>query len=121
LVNFCIVGCILAELYQGEVLFATHDNVEHLALIEQVVGPFPRRMLRRAKNTRLTSEAFDSNGGHRIDRVLAQDDADFVRRVPPLEAMVYEEDTRFLQLLRRILVIDPDERATALECLQQKF
>jgi len=28
-------GCILAELYMGELLFATHDNVEHLALIEK--------------------------------------------------------------------------------------
>lgn len=29
------LGCILAELYLGGLLFATHDNVEHLALIEK--------------------------------------------------------------------------------------
>lgn len=28
-------GCILAELYMGELFFATHDNVEHLALMEK--------------------------------------------------------------------------------------
>ena len=28
-------GCILAELYRGELLFATHDSLEHLALMEK--------------------------------------------------------------------------------------
>lgn len=56
-----------------------------------------------------------------MERVLPHGDVDFVRRVPPLEVMVYEEDAWFLRLLRRILVIDPDDRATARECLQQKF
>ena len=26
-------GCIIAELYRGELLFGTHDNEEHLALM----------------------------------------------------------------------------------------
>ena len=26
-------GCIIAECYAGELLFATHDNAEHLALM----------------------------------------------------------------------------------------
>lgn len=39
-------GCIIAELHLGELLFATHDNSEHLALMECVIGQFPRNMLR---------------------------------------------------------------------------
>mmetsp|Transcript_18041 Transcript_18041/g.31642 ORF Transcript_18041/g.31642 Transcript_18041/m.31642 type:complete len:248 (+) Transcript_18041:476-1219(+) len=113
------IGCILAELYQGELLFATHDNVEHLALIEQVIGPFPRRMLKQAKNTELVNEAFDSNGAHRMERILPSESLTYVKRVAPLESIVYKEDTWFLRLLRRILVIDPDERATARECLRK--
>jgi hypothetical protein len=109
----------LAELYQGELLFATHDNVEHLALIEQVIGPFPRRMLKRAKNSELVNEAFDSNGAHRMERVLPTESLSYVKRVAPLESIVYKDDTWFLRLLRRILVIDPEERATARECLQK--
>lgn len=31
------LGCILAELYMGELLFATHDNIEHLALMEKIM------------------------------------------------------------------------------------
>eukprot|EP00667_Euglena_gracilis_P017396 EG_transcript_18328 len=35
------VGCILIELYTGEVLFDTHENREHLALMDKVIGPIP--------------------------------------------------------------------------------
>ena len=115
------IGCILAELYQGELLFATHDNIEHLALIEQVVGSFPRKMLKRAKNTELVHEAFNSNGSHRMGRVLGLDKLSYVKRVPPLESIVSRDgdDAWFLWLLHRILVIDPDERASAKGCLKK--
>ena len=112
-------GCILAELYQGELLFATHDNIEHLALIEQVIGPFPRRLLKRAKNVQLANQAFDSSGAHRMERVLSPESLTYVKRIGPLESLVFEEDTWFLRLLRRILVTDPDERATASECMRK--
>ena len=114
------IGCILAELYQGELLFATHDNIEHLALIERVIGPFPRKMQKRAKNTDLVDEAFDSSGSHRMDRVLPADQLSYVKRIAPLDSIIaYDEDAWFLWLLRRILVINPDERATAQECLRK--
>ncbi|KAJ8438579.1 hypothetical protein Cgig2_024668 [Carnegiea gigantea] len=36
------------DLWSGEVLFQTHENLEHLAMMEQVLGPLPDHMLRRA-------------------------------------------------------------------------
>jgi dual-specificity kinase/CDC-like kinase len=113
-------GCILAELYRGELLFATHDNLEHLALFERMIGPFPRRMLKKAKSkSELARDAFGSNGHHRMDRVLPAENASFVKTAVSLEAIVRnDEDSWFLSLLRKILVIDPLERATAHECLQ---
>jgi len=115
------VGCILAELYRGELLFATHDNAEHLALIERMIGFFPRRMVKAAQNNQdmdLARDAFDSSGRHRLGRVLAKENVSFVRRAAPLESLIISEDAWFLNLLRMILVIDPHERATAHECLQ---
>jgi serine/threonine protein kinase len=38
------VGCVLLELYAGEALFQTHDNAEHLAMMERVLGPVPAPM-----------------------------------------------------------------------------
>lgn len=34
---------------QGETLFQTHENLEHLAMMERVLGPLPRHMLERAE------------------------------------------------------------------------
>lgn len=46
------MGCILAELYSGEMFFPTHENVEHLALIEKACGSYPYWMANDAKNFR---------------------------------------------------------------------
>lgn len=32
------IGCILVEFYTGDALFQTHDNLEHLAMMEAVVS-----------------------------------------------------------------------------------
>jgi dual-specificity kinase len=32
------IGCILVEFFTGDALFQTHDNLEHLAMMEAVVG-----------------------------------------------------------------------------------
>lgn len=42
------VGCILIELYTGEMLFPTHDNYEHLAMMEKLLGVMPLWMARHA-------------------------------------------------------------------------
>ncbi|KAH9323496.1 hypothetical protein KI387_018135, partial [Taxus chinensis] len=42
------VGCILVELCTGETLFQTHENLEHLAMMERILGPLPRHMIKRA-------------------------------------------------------------------------
>ncbi len=38
------VGCILLELFTGEATFQTHDNLEHLAMMERIFGKLPRAM-----------------------------------------------------------------------------
>ena len=38
------MACILVELYTGELFFDTHENVEHLAMIEKQCGPIPKWM-----------------------------------------------------------------------------
>lgn len=44
------LGCILMELYTGELLFATHENLEHLALMERTLGTLPASMLGTASS-----------------------------------------------------------------------
>jgi serine/threonine protein kinase len=116
------LGCILVELYKGELLFGTHDTVEHLALIERIIGLFPYGMVqdaKRGKQYALADEAFNSAGYHRLDRVLSPDSFDYVRNARPLDRLVKSRrDEWFLELVRRMLVIDPHQRARADECLR---
>ncbi|KAL5674411.1 hypothetical protein ACJX0J_018717, partial [Zea mays] len=45
------VGCILVELCSGEALFQTHENLEHLAMMERVLGPLPEHMIRKSSSS----------------------------------------------------------------------
>jgi len=38
-------ACILYELYTGDMLFPTHNSIEHLALITKLLGEFPEWMI----------------------------------------------------------------------------
>lgn len=46
------LGCILVEFYTGNALFQTHDNLEHLAMMEAVMGPMPAAFARKAVKTK---------------------------------------------------------------------
>ena len=41
------IGCIISELITGELLFPTHDDVEHLAMMEKMSGTFPVDMIEK--------------------------------------------------------------------------
>ncbi len=43
------VGCILVEFFTGDALFQTHDNLEHLAMMEVVMGKMPQAMAHKAR------------------------------------------------------------------------
>ena len=43
------IGCILVEFFTGDALFQTHDNLEHLAMMEVVMGKMPQRMIDKSR------------------------------------------------------------------------
>jgi dual-specificity kinase len=53
------LGCILVEFYTGVALYQTHDNLEHLAMMEMVMGRMPERFAR--KGTTQKAEYFKEN------------------------------------------------------------
>lgn len=83
-------------------------------------GPFPKRMLDRS-TLPLVSEAFDSSGRHRLDRVLSSENAAYVKKSQHLDVKFRGANPRFLQMLRRMLVIDPDARTPAHECVRYRL
>ncbi|GAB5031960.1 cmgc clk protein kinase [Nannochloropsis oceanica] len=123
-------GCIIAELYTGDVLFATHNNLEHLALIERCLGPFPREML--VKSPKGVADKFfyltstdRKDGGWGRCRWREELDASsqrHVRRMPWLEEVFERDrDSGIIELVRGLVEIDPRERLTATQALALPF
>lgn len=106
-------GCIVAELGKGELLFATHSNTEHLALIERAVGPFPPALVQRS---RYATKYFDADARSTWEASLPRDGRDHVRRMTSLREYC-APDMELHELLAGLLTIDPDRRLTAKEAL----
>lgn len=68
------VGCMLAEMITGDVLFPAHDNRAHLAMIERVVGRFPEHMTLTNMNFEEGAVKFPSMGQklETVERVCEQ-------------------------------------------------
>ncbi|KAL3896687.1 MAG: hypothetical protein SGCHY_003915, partial [Lobulomycetales sp.] len=109
------IGCILVELYTGEALFQTHENLEHLAMMQACIGPFPGYIYSLIDEE--SKEYFHSNGVVRYPvRDTLASSADRVAAMRPLADIVCGTDRSsrdFLDLLRQLLQIDPRERITA--------
>jgi dual-specificity kinase len=42
------IGCILVEFCTGDALFQTHDNLEHMAMMEPICGKIGIKMIKTA-------------------------------------------------------------------------
>ena len=114
-------GCILAELYTGDLLFATHDNAEHLALMERCRGSFPRSLLQRSK---VADKYFDveGSGQSRWRDELDKESQKHVRRMKRLEEVFHQDkDSGVVELMTGLLEIDPCKRLTARQALALPF
>jgi serine/threonine protein kinase len=112
------VGCILIELYTGEVLFDTHENREHLALMEKILGPFPDWFSRRISDS--ARKYFRSDGKLRWpDMASSEKSIAKVERCQPIEELCGDAD--FIDLLKCLLNYDKKRRLTAREALNHPF
>ncbi|XP_074287458.1 serine/threonine-protein kinase AFC2-like isoform X2 [Silene latifolia] len=117
------IGCILVELCSGEALFQTHENLEHLAMMERVLGPLPQHMLKRVDRH---SEKYVRRG--RLDWPDGSTSRESVRAVGKLLRLqnlvmqhVDHSGGDFIHVLQGLLRYDPSERFTAREALRHPF
>lgn len=103
------VGCLLAEMVTGDMLFPVHDNRAHLAMIERVVGKFPEHMAFGNPNFDYGAVKFPCNG-------QSPDTIEIVCEQEPLKRQ-FGDDLRIYAILRRALAIDPNKRYSAQEIL----
>lgn len=118
------IGCILVELCTGEALFQTHENLEHLAMMERVLGPLPQHMVRGANSS--ASKYFKR--GARLnwpEGSMSRLSIKAVRKLDRLKDLVsrHVEYSRssLTDLLYGLLCFEPSERLTAREALDHPF
>ncbi|KAG0542840.1 hypothetical protein BDA96_02G138500 [Sorghum bicolor] len=117
------VGCILVELCSGETLFQTHENLEHLAMMERVLGPLPRHMLERADQH---AEKYVRRGRlNWPEGAATKESIRAVLKLPRLQNLVMQHVDHsagdFIDLLKRLLAYEPSARLTAQEALSHVF
>uniref|UniRef100_N1QTF7 Serine/threonine-protein kinase AFC2 n=1 Tax=Aegilops tauschii TaxID=37682 RepID=N1QTF7_AEGTA len=98
------IGCILVELCSGETLFQTHENLEHLAMMERVLGPLPRHMLERAD--------------HHAQKYIRRGRLNWPEGATTRESM---RAVLKLPRLQGLLAYEPSARLTAQEALSHRF
>ncbi|GKU87139.1 hypothetical protein SLEP1_g1587 [Rubroshorea leprosula] len=118
------VGCILIELCTGEALFQTHENLEHLAMMERVLGPLPEHMIQRANRG---AEKYFRRGSRLNwpEGAVSRESIRAVKKLDRLKDMVsrHAESSRhsLTDLLSGLLKYDPSERLTAHQALEHPF
>ncbi|KZV74620.1 kinase-like protein [Peniophora sp. CONT] len=117
------LGCILVEFYTGIALFQTHDNLEHLAMMEMVMGRMPERFARagaRAKPEFFKDGAKLAWPAPKTSKTSKKE----VRATRSLHEIIPPTDSvnrQFLDLVRRLLAFDPAERISVREALQHAY
>uniref|UniRef100_A0ACD5ZW65 Uncharacterized protein n=1 Tax=Avena sativa TaxID=4498 RepID=A0ACD5ZW65_AVESA len=117
------VGCILVELCTGEALFQTHENLEHLAMMERVLSPLPYHMLKKADRR---AEKYVRKGRlNWPEGCTSRESMKAVMKLPSLQNLVMQNVDHsagdFIDLLQRLLRHDPASRLTAHEALKHPF
>jgi dual-specificity kinase len=82
------IGCILVEFCTGDALFQTHDNLEHLAMMEPICGKIGTKMV-RAANKASQQKLFTRD--HRLDypnNDTTKQSKKYVRAMKPLTVLI---------------------------------
>lgn len=119
------------RVYTGDALFQTHDNLEHLAMMEAVCNKRIDNHLIQQVNTMAKR-----NGGNPAAKFFKRLKLDypqpetsrasrrFVKAMKRLEEIIPDNNKfcrNFLDLLKKIFVYDPSDRITAHQALQHPW
>lgn len=122
------VGCILMELYTGQLLFRTHENCEHLALMEQILEALPAQMLQRASRNakeeflrKVASEYGDQWTLRYPESASSSASQHHVKCQRQLRDQVLPAHRSLAELTGEILRIDPTQRTDARQALRHPF
>eukprot|EP00756_Hemistasia_phaeocysticola_P015900 Hpha_TRINITY_DN15443_c2_g2::TRINITY_DN15443_c2_g2_i1::g.173969::m.173969/K08287/E2.7.12.1; dual-specificity kinase len=115
------IGCILVELFTQKLLYDTHENREHLAMMDRTLGPMPP-VLGEFANQESKDKYFDRSSNLNLTWLDSADSAKSaakVRRLQPLTRSI--ENDQFRDLLTRCLEYDKTKRIRAHDIMYHPF
>ncbi|KOS39059.1 hypothetical protein ACN38_g10113 [Penicillium nordicum] len=124
------IGCILVEFFTGDALFQTHDNLEHLAMMESVIGNridtalVKKVIAGRGGSSNSASKYFNRNKIDYPNTETTRASRKYVRAMKSLTEFIPTNtpfNRSFLDLLQQIFVYDPKNRITAKEALKHPW
>lgn len=110
-------GCIIFELYTGNTLFQTHDNKEHLAMMECILGPLPSSMIQKSKKTKYFKKGvldWDTS----VEGRYVEDNCKPLSEYRTSDRKIH---VQLFDLLEKMLTYDPSNRITASEALKHPY
>lgn len=112
------LGCIVAELWTGNVLFSNTSIQTMLAKIIGICGDIPEQMLREGRFTR----KFFTREGVLYQKEKKSGKINFLYpKRTNLRARLQSNDELFIDFVASCLIIDPMKRPTVDECLKHPF
>ena len=126
------LGCILAELYSKTVLFQSDSVHSLLARVIGIIGPIPEWMFKKGTNVNgmfceekllfMEAEAVnDTNTNISTTSVGKKKMHVIVPKRTLIKNRLHCDDQPFIEFLRYLLKIDPNERPTAAEALNHPW
>lgn len=140
------IGCIIVEFFTGDALFQTHDNLEHLAMMEAVCdGKIDVKIIKQVQSGRGSSANsaakffvrnkldYPNNDTQRASRkyvkAMKHLNVSVLRSFCDTWLTLFQEfipsstpfNKQLLDLLRKIFVYDPRQRITAKQALKHPW
>jgi len=91
------VGCVLAEILTGKILFQSQDTKEQINLITQILGDLPQDLLLQIRSLRMQEYILKSMELPKTD----------------WQDIFFDVDIGFISLLRGLLEFNPSKRLSA--------
>ncbi|XP_055959107.1 probable serine/threonine-protein kinase dyrk1 isoform X1 [Patella vulgata] len=111
------IGTIMFELYTGFTLFQTHDNKEHLAMMERILGSIPYRLAKKSKTNFFWHGRLDWDPTTSAGRYVREN-------CKPLYHGLLDKGKEHLELfdlIEKMIDYMPENRPTLREVLRHKF
>jgi len=128
------IGSMLAEIYSGELLFQTHSDGEHLAIMERILREkLPKHMVQEglrpfknpSRDTRLPEAPLDEIFDQETYEIKwpeiakSRESVRHVRKCVPLKEHV--KHPALYDLMSKCLVFDPEKRISCREAFEHPF